>query len=73
MLTLLQCSAPDATTFLTSQLEMETEAKWVVVKLADVQDRMGAMTEVDGWQESKKEHCAVRTCHHARPRSLSLL
>ncbi|KAI9910643.1 hypothetical protein PsorP6_010612 [Peronosclerospora sorghi] len=63
MLTLLQCSAPDAVTFLTSQvqwltelLEMETEAKWVVVTLADVHDRMGAMTEVDGWQVEKTEH-----------------
>ncbi|KAI9920308.1 hypothetical protein PsorP6_016064 [Peronosclerospora sorghi] len=52
MLTLLQCSAPDAATFLTSQLqlltellEIYTEAKWVVVPLADVHDRMGAMTE----------------------------
>ncbi|KAI9913256.1 hypothetical protein PsorP6_005844 [Peronosclerospora sorghi] len=66
MLTLLQCSAPDAATFLTSQvqwltelLEMETEAKWVVVTLADLHDRMGAMTEVDGWQESKKQSIAL--------------
>ncbi|KAI9919464.1 hypothetical protein PsorP6_017601 [Peronosclerospora sorghi] len=51
MLTLLQCSAPDAATFLTSQ--------WVVVTLADVHDRMGEMTEVDGWQESKKQIIAL--------------
>ncbi|KAI9906492.1 hypothetical protein PsorP6_004803 [Peronosclerospora sorghi] len=55
MLTLVKCSAPDAATFLTSQvqwltelLEMETEGKWVVVTLADVHDRMGVITEVDG-------------------------
>ncbi|KAI9915887.1 hypothetical protein PsorP6_007779 [Peronosclerospora sorghi] len=66
MLTLLQCSAPDAATFLTSQvqwltelIEMEPESKWVVVTLADVHDSMGAMTEVDGWQKSKKQSIAL--------------
>ncbi|KAI9908382.1 hypothetical protein PsorP6_004689 [Peronosclerospora sorghi] len=60
---MIKWSAPDAATFFTSQvqwlrefLEMETEAKWVVVTLDDVHDRMVAMTEVDGWQESKKKH-----------------
>ncbi|KAI9919628.1 hypothetical protein PsorP6_017774 [Peronosclerospora sorghi] len=63
---MIKCSAPDAATFLTSLLqwltellEMETEAKWVVVTLAVMHDRMGAMTEVDGWQESKKQSIAL--------------
>ncbi|KAI9912501.1 hypothetical protein PsorP6_006181 [Peronosclerospora sorghi] len=38
---------------------METETKWVVVTLADVHHRMGAMTKVDGWQESKKQRISL--------------
>ncbi|KAI9910826.1 hypothetical protein PsorP6_010942 [Peronosclerospora sorghi] len=49
----------DQMQWLTELLEMETEAKWVVVTIADVHDRMGTMAEVYGWQESKKESIAL--------------
>ncbi|POM58791.1 Geranylgeranyl transferase type-2 subunit alpha [Phytophthora palmivora] len=61
MLELVESSADDAAGFLKSQvqwlnelLEMETEAKWVVVTLADLHYRIGKLTEVDGWEKSKK-------------------
>ncbi|GMF28653.1 unnamed protein product [Phytophthora fragariaefolia] len=62
MLEMVESSAEDAAGFLKSQvqwldelLEMETEAKWVVVTLADLHYRLGAITEVNGWEESKKQ------------------
>lgn len=61
MLEMVESSAEDAAGFLKSQvqwldelLEMETEAKWVVVTLADLHYRLGAITDVNGWEESKK-------------------
>uniref|UniRef100_A0AAV1TCT5 Geranylgeranyl transferase type-2 subunit alpha n=1 Tax=Peronospora matthiolae TaxID=2874970 RepID=A0AAV1TCT5_9STRA len=62
MLDLMKPSLEDAAGFLKTQvqwleqlLDMEKDAKWVVVTLADVHDRVGAMTSVDGWQDSKKQ------------------
>ncbi|KAL4145767.1 hypothetical protein PRNP1_011643 [Phytophthora ramorum] len=62
MVELVESSAGDAVGFLKSQvqwlgelLEMETEAKWVVVTVADLHSRLGAITEVHGWEESKKQ------------------
>ncbi|GMF12888.1 unnamed protein product [Phytophthora lilii] len=62
MLEMVESSAEDAAGFLKSQvqwldelLEMETKAKWVVVTLADLYHRLGAITEVDGWEQSKKQ------------------
>uniref|UniRef100_M4C4N4 Geranylgeranyl transferase type-2 subunit alpha n=1 Tax=Hyaloperonospora arabidopsidis (strain Emoy2) TaxID=559515 RepID=M4C4N4_HYAAE len=62
MLDLMESSPEDAAGFLKTQvqwleqlLEMEKDAKWVVVTLADVRGRVGAMTSVDGWQDSKKQ------------------
>ncbi|KAE8961955.1 hypothetical protein PR003_g28619 [Phytophthora rubi] len=62
MLEMVESSAEDAAGFLKSQvqwldelLEMEMEAKWVVVTLADLHYRLGAITDVDGWNESKKK------------------
>ncbi|KAE9317007.1 hypothetical protein PF008_g18860 [Phytophthora fragariae] len=62
ILEMVESSAEDAAGFLKSQvqwldelLEMEMEAKWVVVTLADLHYRLGAITDVDGWNESKKK------------------
>ncbi|CAH0478248.1 unnamed protein product [Peronospora belbahrii] len=62
MLKLVESSAEDTAGFIKSQvhwleelLEMEAEAKWVVVTLADLHYRAGAISGVDGWQESKKQ------------------
>jgi geranylgeranyl transferase type-2 subunit alpha len=62
MLELVESSASDAAGFLKSQaqwldelLEMEPEAKWVVVTLADLHYRIGAITEIGGWEQSKKQ------------------
>ncbi|KAG7386909.1 hypothetical protein PHYPSEUDO_015114 [Phytophthora pseudosyringae] len=62
MVELVESSADDAAGFLKSQvqwldelLEMEMEAKWVVAALADLHYRLGAITEVNGWEESKKQ------------------
>ncbi|ETI54114.1 hypothetical protein F443_03032 [Phytophthora nicotianae P1569] len=62
MVELVESSAEDAAGFLKSQvqwldelLEMENEAKWVVVTLADLHYRLGAITDVSGWEEAKKK------------------
>ncbi|KAF1795045.1 hypothetical protein JG687_00009759 [Phytophthora cactorum] len=62
MVELVESSAEDAAGFLKSQvqwleelLEMETEAKWVVVTLADLHCRLGAITDVSGWEGAKKQ------------------
>ncbi|KAF4036878.1 Protein prenyltransferase alpha subunit repeat-containing protein [Phytophthora infestans] len=61
MVELVESSAEDASGFLKSQvqwlnelLEMESEAKWVVVTLADLQFRLSVITDVSGWEEAKK-------------------
>ncbi|KAF1788377.1 Geranylgeranyl transferase type-2 subunit alpha [Phytophthora cactorum] len=62
MVELVESSAEDAAGFLKSQvqwleelLEMETEAKWVVVTLADLHCRLGAITDVSEWEGAKKQ------------------
>lgn len=62
MLELVESSADDAVGFLKSQvqwldelLEMEVDAKWVLVTLADLHARLGGITEVNGWEEAKKK------------------
>lgn len=61
MVELVESSVEDAAGFLKSQvqwldelLEMESEAKWVIVTLADLHSRLGSM-EVNGREESKKQ------------------
>ncbi|KAL3664352.1 hypothetical protein V7S43_010676 [Phytophthora oleae] len=61
MVELVESSAEDAAGFLKSQvqwldelLEMESEAKWVVVTLADLHYRIGAV-DVNGREDSKKQ------------------
>ncbi|KAG7386458.1 hypothetical protein PHYBOEH_008684 [Phytophthora boehmeriae] len=62
MLELVESSAADAAGFLNSQVqwldelaEMEAEAKWVIVTLADLHFRLGAITEVNGWNDAQKK------------------
>ncbi|RMX68366.1 hypothetical protein KXD40_008696 [Peronospora effusa] len=62
MLELVESSAEDAVGFIKSQvqwleelMEMEMEAKWVIVTLADLHSRIGLISEVHGWQKSKKQ------------------
>ncbi|KAF4133319.1 hypothetical protein GN958_ATG17505 [Phytophthora infestans] len=61
MVELVESSAEGASGFLKSQvqwlyelLEMESEVKWVVVTLADLQFRLSVNTDVSGWEEAKK-------------------
>ncbi|KAF4316505.1 hypothetical protein BBO99_00008660 [Phytophthora kernoviae] len=61
MLELVESSMDDAAGFLNSQvqwldelIEMEADAKWVIVTLADLHFRLGAISEMDGWKDAKK-------------------
>ncbi|KAF4045242.1 hypothetical protein GN244_ATG02374 [Phytophthora infestans] len=61
MVELVESSAEDASGFLKSQvqwlnelLEVISEAKWVVVMLADLQFHLSVITKVSGWEEAKK-------------------
>ncbi|RLN88960.1 hypothetical protein BBJ28_00007812 [Nothophytophthora sp. Chile5] len=62
MMELVESSAEDAAGFLRSQvqwmdelIEMEANAKWVIVTLADLYYRIGAIDSVGGAEEAKKK------------------
>ncbi|RLN88262.1 hypothetical protein BBJ28_00008930 [Nothophytophthora sp. Chile5] len=62
MMELVESSPQDAAGFLRGQvqwmdelIEMETDAKWVIVTLADLHYRLGAIDSVDGAEEAKKK------------------
>ncbi|KAL7685612.1 putative geranylgeranyl transferase type-2 subunit alpha [Plasmopara halstedii] len=63
MVELVKSSAENAVEFLKKQaqwleelVEMEAEAKWAIVTLADICGRLGVIINVGGWEEAKV-HC----------------